>query len=146
MDQQLTKQDAAEQLLDQALAALLDRDDAIAAIVLSGSAENIFCGLLKLKRPTLKCAEADIIPVVRDFVMYEDPASAPISDKSAHDAIASTFNWLRHNDREGELQEQRRDFHLEAAGVIERACENAFRLTGLDHPRMLEMVERFTGK
>jgi hypothetical protein len=65
-----------------------------------------------------------------------------MSDGVGHSLLRGTSNWLRHNDLDNEPQERTLDFHLEAIAILERAAENAFVLSGLDHPLMTELMTR----
>ena len=139
----LSKKDAASHLLDAAISALLDRGDAVAAIVLGGASEDIFAGLLKREGRELEGARQEMILTIREFVALENPGAPPMAEKDGHDMLRGVFNWLRHNDREDDAQEMRLDFRLEAAAIVERAAENRFRLDGIDHPRMAELLALF---
>lgn len=122
--------------------ALLDRDDAIVAIVLGAAAEDVFQGLLRLAGKEAMGARAQFIPHIRAFVALDNPSEPPMPDGVGHSLLRSTSNWLRHNDQDDDAQERTLDFHLEASAVVERAAENAFALTGVDHPRMTELMTR----
>lgn len=67
----LTKLDAARALLDSALAALLDRSDYVASIVLAGSAENVLQGLLEAQGA--QGARAQFVEPIRRLAQKLNP-------------------------------------------------------------------------
>ena len=137
-----TKRLAAHHLLSEALAALLDRGDALTAIVLGDAAEDVYAGLLKRESRAGDSAMQEMVPHVRAFAAIDDPSAQPPSDKRVITAMRRTFDWLRHNDWEIDPQEREVDFDLEAAAIIERAIVNEDRLTGVAHPRWQELLAR----
>jgi len=136
----LTKVHAAEHLLDAAIEALLDRNDPVTAIVLAGSAEDVFQGLLKLQRREHEAARAQLLPHLRAFIAREDPSATPLADNTVFNMMRSTFTWLRHADHEREPLEIDRDLHTEALLVLYRAAENGYSVTETAPPRMMELV------
>ncbi|MDG0856360.1 hypothetical protein [Roseateles puraquae] len=142
----VTKRQVADHLLDAAAVALLDQSDPITAIVLGGSAEDIYWGLLERERPGAEPAREEIARHVIEVTAALFPNDQRMTLKAARNAIRSTFNWLRHNDDPDEAQSREWDAQQEAAAIVERAMENLFRLTGSDHPRYQELLTHSLGR
>lgn len=137
---EVSKRGVADHLLEAAVAALLDRSDALSAIVLGGSAEDVYQGLLKLqddKGPSAREELAKDVIAIAGALYPDEPA---MTDRRAFDAIRGTFNWLRHNDRAEDQQTRVINATLEAAAIVERAMFNQHLLSGREHPRMQELL------
>jgi hypothetical protein len=142
----VNKAGAAEHFLNEAMTALLDRDDRLTAIVLAGAAEDVYQGLLKLSDRSSEAARAMLVAALRDFVALEDPGAPPMADGEGHSAMRGTYNWLRHHDGTVEEPMDRRlDYRLEAAAVIERAVVNQFAVSSVEHLRFQELLMAFRG-
>ena len=134
----ITKLEAARALLDCSLELLLDRGDYVSAIVLAGSAEDVMQGLLVARG--VVGARAQLIEPAKRLLKANDPDAAVPSDSRFHSFIREVFNWLRHNDREGEPQAITVDLQNEAIMCAMRAMDNFWSLTQSHHPREQELL------
>jgi hypothetical protein len=123
---------AARHLLDRAIERL-QAADYLSAIVLGGTAEDLFEGFLT-QRGTKDAASrpqlGEAIPRVFNHLFPGDPAPTP---QEAIAFMRETFNWLRHADRD-EAQTRRLNLKSEAVALCTRAIDNLWELTGDEHP------------
>jgi len=125
----LTKLTAAECLLDAAIARLLDKADAVSAIVLAGSAEDVLEGLLEAEGRESEAArnqQADAI--LRLLRQFKDGTDKVLAFKGACSQMRFVFNWLRHADSEDDPPTLDSDIAEEARETIDRAIYNLYAL------------------
>ena len=128
-----TKLKAADALLDSAVAALVDQRDYLAAIVLAGSAEDVFQGCLQREGRLQDSVRSYL---VRHMILHESPDEAPLSP---YKFVREVFNWLRHNDLNEEPQTFGFDAEAEAFMAVEQALVNRHVLDGTLHGRYEEV-------
>ncbi|WP_431274458.1 hypothetical protein ACQ858_20975 [Variovorax ureilyticus] len=132
----ISKLEAAEQLLNTALRLLIDERDYVSAIVLAGSAEDLFQGMLEKK--DLPSSRAQLASATLTMHGFLYPEEHPPKDREAFDMMRSAYNWLRHADKDDGF-ERRLDWKKEAVHIAMRAIDNLYALTGKDHPRRPEL-------
>lgn len=96
MNTTISKVEAATQLLDRALDLFLDEQAFVPAIVLAGSAEDVFHGYLVRsgKEPARTNSARNASRISRHLA----PAAPPIPEKVFVQRMRDPFNWLRHAD------------------------------------------------
>jgi hypothetical protein len=125
----LTKLDAALHLLRRAARAFLDENDAITALVLAGSAEDILQGLLKRAGRADEAARASLAELAPKIAHALVPQhAAAVTSRGAIKAMRDPFNWLRHADDEDDPPEIAADLRFHTACALLRAAQNHYAL------------------
>lgn len=129
---------AARHLLDRAIEALRAGDH-LSAIVLGGTAEDLFEGMLKQRGRQPVASRQQLVKAVPAVFKHLFPGELQLSEDDAYNLIRHTFNWLRHADKVGEPQTKRLNLRAEAVALCMRAVDNLWELTGEEHPAAREL-------
>ena len=123
-----TKLTAAECLLDAAIARLIDKADAISAIVLAGSAENVLQGLLEAEGRESEAARNQQTDAFLGLHRQFKGTDKVLAFKGACSQMRFVFNWLMNADGEDDLPTLDSDIAEEARETIDRAIYNLYAL------------------
>jgi len=123
---------AARHLLDQALERL-QSSDFLCAIVLGGTAEDLYEGMLAQRGAKQAASRPQLGHAIPKVFHHLFPGEATPSAQEAVAFMRETFNWLRHADRD-EAQVRRLNLRAEAVALCTRAIDNLWTLTGEQHP------------
>ncbi len=124
----ITKRQAAVRMLEQALNLFLDERDFTSAIVLAGSAEDVFHA--HLVREGVEPARENFARVASRLSGQLSPKSAAVPEKAIVTRMRDPFNWLRHADNPADSETATWDLEEEAVDLLERAIENMRLLLG----------------
>jgi len=123
---------AARHLLDQAISRL-QSEDYLSAIVLGGTAEDLFEGMLKQRGAQSNASRLQLAEAFLKVYRHMFPGEPQPSPQEAVGIMRETFNWLRHADRD-EVQTRRLNLRAEAVALCTRAIDNLWALVGEEHP------------
>jgi hypothetical protein len=127
----LTKLDVALHLVRRASRAFLEEEDAISALVLAGSAEDVMHGLLKRDGRGHEAARVTLAEWAPRFADMLAPSQAgTVTPPRAIKAMRDPFNWLRHADDENDPPEIASDLRFDATCALLRATQNYHALVG----------------
>lgn len=126
------KFEVAKQLLDRALEEL-ESGSALVAVVLGGTAEDLFEGMLHQRQIKHSSSRQQLAVAMPKVFAQFFPGESPPSERDAVEVMREAFNWLRHADRM-EAQARRLNLKAEALAVCMRAIDNLWELTGQEHP------------
>jgi hypothetical protein len=123
---------AARHLLDRAIECL-QIGDYLSTIVLGGTAEDVFEGLLHQRGERRAASRSQLAEAIPKVFGHLFPGEPPPTEKDAIAFMREAFNWLRHANRD-EAQSRRLNLRAEAVSICTRAIDNLWTLTGEEHP------------